>query len=215
MEQFGTALKARFPRIQYWVCNVEKPRGRYETQPVPPSVDVVVVDGFFDKSPGGVRGKTDDCLPGWLAKAQGRPVLYRWYSWPFQPRECDHGPCRHVSRLPRSTACPESSSGNTVRMQTPRVPVRRASSPIPLVQEIREAAGKLGISGGGSGDKEAVGKVATRETRPEEKGERLPSPPPAPQVESRESTDLSKARPAEEILRPGRSNCPRRRSRGA
>jgi hypothetical protein len=154
VEQFGRALKAKFPRLQYWVCNVEKPRGRDETQPIPPSVDVVVVDGYYDKSPDGVRRKMDGVLPGWLAKAQGRPLMYRWYSWnggpPGSVRQCTPGTMQACF----DEAAKFGLSGVLFWKYGSESNARNAgmdginANPT-LVQEIRNAAGKLGISNGG------------------------------------------------------------------
>jgi formylglycine-generating enzyme required for sulfatase activity/serine/threonine protein kinase len=153
VEQFGKTLKAKFPRLQYWICNVEKPRGKNETQPIPPSVDVVVVDGYFNASPDGVRRKMDDCLPGWLAKAQGRPVLYRWCGWDW------HAPGIVRKTTPGTMqACFEVAARHALSgvlfwkygpgADAPNAGMDGIDANPALVKEIREAAGKLGIHPG-------------------------------------------------------------------
>ena len=71
VEEFGRALKAKFPRLQYWVCNVEKPRGNYETHVVPKCVDVLVVDIYFATTPEAVRNKADDVPARLAGKGRG------------------------------------------------------------------------------------------------------------------------------------------------
>ncbi len=74
-------VKSDFPRIQCWDECVEKPRGRYDTEPVPAEIDVIVVDDYFSTKPGAVRQRAFDDLPGWISKANGRPVLLEWLNW--------------------------------------------------------------------------------------------------------------------------------------
>jgi hypothetical protein len=42
-------------------------------------MDVIVVNDFFDTKPKDVRKKTEAALPGWISKANGRPVLLQWF----------------------------------------------------------------------------------------------------------------------------------------
>jgi serine/threonine protein kinase/formylglycine-generating enzyme required for sulfatase activity/WD40 repeat protein len=78
---FGKAMKRQFPGLTYFAAFVEKPGGKHETQPVPDEVDVVQVMNYHDGTPETVRAKTDDCLPVWLGKAKGRPVVLVWTAW--------------------------------------------------------------------------------------------------------------------------------------
>jgi formylglycine-generating enzyme required for sulfatase activity len=147
VEEFGRALKAKFPRLQYWVCNVAKPRGNYETHVVPKCVDVLVVDDYFETTPEAVCKMADDVLPGWLAKAQGRPVLYRWCCWNWQPpgivqqsaagtmRACFDAARKHnLAGVLFFKYGAESDAANAGYLGIENNPA--------LVQEIRESAGK-------------------------------------------------------------------------
>jgi hypothetical protein len=78
LSRFGQKLHSQEPRLQFWTTFVEKPRGHYETKPVPPSVDVLVVTQWFDRTPQAVERKAMDVLPGWVQKASGRPLLLQW-----------------------------------------------------------------------------------------------------------------------------------------
>jgi formylglycine-generating enzyme required for sulfatase activity len=150
VEEFGRALKARFPGLQYWVTNVSKPRGKHETQPIPDSVDVIVVDDYFSTTPDKLLQGTADYLPGWLWKARGRPVLLEWTSWEAKPT-------RIVDRIDPATmrACfdiakeyrlagllfwkygPETDTANE---GTPGL-----ESSLGLVKEIQQGAEEVGV----------------------------------------------------------------------
>jgi hypothetical protein len=80
---FGRALKEELPGLQYWIAVVEG--GGHQKPPVPDVVDTIVVNEFFDKTPESVRAKNDRCLPNWVSKANGRPVLLQWSCWTAQP----------------------------------------------------------------------------------------------------------------------------------
>jgi formylglycine-generating enzyme required for sulfatase activity len=95
---FGQWLKREFPGCQYWCSNVERPRGKPETLPVPDEVDVLIVNLYFSTTADKVRRKTDENLPDWLSKAHGRPVLLRWLDWEDSPPgsvpHCESGTMR-------------------------------------------------------------------------------------------------------------------------
>ena len=76
LSRFGQKLHREVPRLQFWATFVEKPRGHYQANPVPPAVDVLVVTQWFDGTPEAVERKAMDVLPGWIQKANGRPLLY-------------------------------------------------------------------------------------------------------------------------------------------
>ncbi len=75
---FGNKLHQASPRMQFWAAFVEKPRGKVQTLPVPPEVDVISVVSYFAPNAEEVRKKADDVLAGWMQKAEGRPVLFEW-----------------------------------------------------------------------------------------------------------------------------------------
>ena len=85
LSRFGQKLHKEVPRLQFWATFVEKPRGHYETNPVPPAVDVIVVDQYFDGTPEGAERKARDVLPGWVQKANGRPLLLQWCACARKP----------------------------------------------------------------------------------------------------------------------------------
>lgn len=78
LSAFGKKLHQAAPRMQFWVAFVEKPRGNYQTLPVPPEVDVIGVFTYAAPNPEEIRKKSDDVLAAWLKKADGRPVLLGW-----------------------------------------------------------------------------------------------------------------------------------------
>jgi len=74
-------MKQAVPGTEFWAGFVEKPRGSYQTLPVPAEVDLLIVDMFFSSTPEKVRSKSKDALAGWVEKAKGRPVLLQWCSF--------------------------------------------------------------------------------------------------------------------------------------
>jgi alpha-L-fucosidase len=76
-------VRQAFPQLQRWAEFVEKPRGRANTKPIPPEIDVVIVNNYFAARPGDIRNKANDVLAGWVDKAQGRPVLFQWLNYNF------------------------------------------------------------------------------------------------------------------------------------
>jgi len=45
---------------------------------VPEEVDVLLVMTYYAPDPAEVERKRIDVLPGWVAKAKGRPLLLEW-----------------------------------------------------------------------------------------------------------------------------------------
>lgn len=81
VKQFGIWLKKKHPGLQYWASFVERPRGKPQEQKVPPEVDVININDYFNPTPQGLRNKCQENLPDWLEKAEGRPVILRWCNW--------------------------------------------------------------------------------------------------------------------------------------
>ncbi|MBL9151223.1 MAG: hypothetical protein JNK37_02000 [Verrucomicrobiales bacterium] len=101
---FGNKVHQAMPKLQFWGAFVEKPRGRVQTLPVPPEVDAIVVISFFAPSPDEVQQKAADTLPGWMSKANGRPVLLEWTASGRKP----------------AGLVPETQPGTLTAMQTAR-----------------------------------------------------------------------------------------------
>ena len=103
LAEYARRVKRAVPGLQFWCEFVEKPRSRYQTKPVPPEVDTIVVNCYFDRTPGSVDRKTRDTLPGWLEKAKGRPVLLHWLAWEKRPpgliAKCDPGTMRECAKV--------------------------------------------------------------------------------------------------------------------
>lgn len=76
----GRRLKQAHPQVQFWVAELAKPSGQTEVGFVPGVVDALVILGVADSSGEMVRTRADDCLPRWMEKAGGRPVLWFWLS---------------------------------------------------------------------------------------------------------------------------------------
>ncbi|MEQ1838996.1 MAG: hypothetical protein ABL994_01190 [Verrucomicrobiales bacterium] len=123
---FGNKVHGAMSRLQFWGAFVEKPRGKYQTLPVPPEVDVIVVVSYFAPNPEEVEKKAQDTLPGWMAKANGRPVLLEWSASGKKP----------------SGIVPETIPGTMTAMQT----ARDGSGAVGLVLgQIGENDGILGL----------------------------------------------------------------------
>lgn len=104
LTMFGNKVHQAMPSLQFWGAFVEKPRGKYQTLPVPPEVDVIVVVSYYAPNPEEVDKKAKDTLPGWMAKANGRPVLLEWTASGKKP----------------SGIVPETIPGTMTAMQTAR-----------------------------------------------------------------------------------------------
>jgi len=78
LSQFGRNLEEELPNVEFWASFVEKPHGNVQTLPVPDEVDLLIVDSYFCATPQEVQQKANDCLAGWIQKANGRPVLQSW-----------------------------------------------------------------------------------------------------------------------------------------
>ncbi|MBN1456773.1 MAG: hypothetical protein JW912_02860 [Sedimentisphaerales bacterium] len=79
VKQFGMWLNEKHAGLEYWASFVERPRGKVQTQKIPPEVDVISVNDYFDPTPHAVRTKCLDNLPHWLNNiAEGRRVVLRW-----------------------------------------------------------------------------------------------------------------------------------------
>ena len=85
LSQFAKKLKKEVPGIQFWSQFVEKPRGKFQTLPVPPEVDVIVIAYYFGGNGARIEEKSNEALPGWMEKAQDRPVLLYWCAWSKNP----------------------------------------------------------------------------------------------------------------------------------
>lgn len=85
LSQFAKELKEAVPGIQFWGQFVEKPRGKLQTLSIPPEVDIVVVASYFVENGPKMEAKANKALPGWMEKAEGRPVLLYWCPWTKQP----------------------------------------------------------------------------------------------------------------------------------
>jgi Protein kinase domain len=81
LSRFGQNLHKQVPGLQFWATFVAKPRGYYQTNPVPSAVDVLVMTQSFDGTPEAVERKAMDVLPRWIQKANGRPLLLQWCAW--------------------------------------------------------------------------------------------------------------------------------------
>lgn len=106
LSQFAKKLKKEVPGIQFWGQFVEKPRGKFQTLPVPPEVDVIVVANYFAGNGARIEGKSDEALPGWKEKAQGRPVLLYWCAWAKKPpglvMQCQPGTMKACANAARN-----------------------------------------------------------------------------------------------------------------
>jgi hypothetical protein len=71
-------LKQACLHIPCWAEFVEEPRGQLDPLPIPPEVDGILVNFYYDKQPASVRGKANHVFANWMSKANGRPVLFHW-----------------------------------------------------------------------------------------------------------------------------------------
>ncbi|MCX6906506.1 MAG: alpha-L-fucosidase, partial [Verrucomicrobia bacterium] len=71
-------LKQACPQLQCWAEFVEEPKSKVDTLPIPPEVDVILVNFYFDTQPASLRRKANNTFAGWMSKANGRPVLLQW-----------------------------------------------------------------------------------------------------------------------------------------
>ena len=96
-------LKPKKMAVWLFPQNKRRRGGRYQTNPVPSQVDVVVITTFFDTTPDAVKRKVGDTLPGWLTKANGRPLLLRWSAWEQRPPglvpKCQAGTMRAYAKI--------------------------------------------------------------------------------------------------------------------
>lgn len=72
------AFKRQYPGRQVWMTMVEEPLGQIETRPVPPEIDGFQVFFHYVTNPDQFRQKADRFLPGFVLKANGRPVVLGW-----------------------------------------------------------------------------------------------------------------------------------------
>jgi hypothetical protein len=85
LSRFGKALKDAAPGLQFWGLFVEKPRGRHQTKPVPPEIDVLVITSFGARNGAKLNEKADDCYSRWMEKGGTRPVIALWSAWAPNP----------------------------------------------------------------------------------------------------------------------------------
>ncbi len=83
--EFARRIKKSAPGISAWAAFVEKPRGKDQTFPVPPEIDVLVVNFYYDRTPQAVQLKASSCLRSWVQKAGGRPVILHWLTAAGEP----------------------------------------------------------------------------------------------------------------------------------
>jgi serine/threonine protein kinase len=76
---FGRALKRKFPGLEFWVSFVDKIPGKNNLG-IPDEIDTIVVSDFLTTSADEARREADEVLPGWLRRAKGRPLVWRWTS---------------------------------------------------------------------------------------------------------------------------------------
>jgi serine/threonine protein kinase len=105
VSEFGQWLRREFPRCEYWVSFVNRPRGREQTWPVPADVHVIIVNQYGGITPEAVRSTADELLPNWIDKAKNRPVVLRWvpnssnYGQPDALINCEPGTVRMFAQV--------------------------------------------------------------------------------------------------------------------